>query len=409
MKKLLTALVVSLLGIATFAAISLGGNNKVSADPADACVKVQQRPNGKGIDFNDDGSNARSWVKIVKTNNNCFKTHKFVIKTWFAPKAFDGSAEYHNEQWLYSKGETVTVKPGDNNWAKVVAPMFNKSCFYQVDLVDVTNGDGGNNPIAAAITGGSKDCRPLPVERCDAFNVLKTGANREVVVSDFRYTATNANLTKVELNWGDNSAPLVTPNLKDQKHTYAKDGTYNIVTTLTFTHKNKVGNTEVRTKTCSASVTFTSNPSTPLYSCDLLGVDAETGRKVVVNGLNVTALNGAVYKRAVIAWGDGKTTEVTNNAKGTTYTYAKDGKYNIAATAYFTVNGKEVSATGVGCTKQVEFTPEKPPVVCNPETDVECKPELPDTGAGSIIALFTGVSTLSGLAYKFILARRFGL
>ncbi len=166
-------------------------------------------------------------------------------------------------------------------------------------------------------------------------------------------------------------------------------------------------------------------PPAPTYSCDALGITAGASRVVSVNAFRTTAKN-ATYKYAVINWGDSKTTKVTSNAVGTVHQYAKDGAYTIKATAYFTYTGangnvREVSSSSVACTAKVIFTTGQPPVVppvtppttppttptpVTPAAQTEVK-ELPNTGVGSVIGIFTGVSSLAGGAHFFIRRRFF--
>lgn len=183
------------------------------------------------------------------------------------------------------------------------------------------------------------------------------------------------------------------------------------------------------------------------YTCDLLSVTADANRKVTVTGLR-TSVTNAEYKYAVINWGDGQTARVSGNPTGQTHTFAKDGTFTIQATAYFTFigdfgNERLVSATGPGCTQQVTFTTEKPPVVkitvcelatkklitidktaydaAKHTTDLtKCQttttpttptapstPEaLPSTGAGGMAMIFATVTAISSAAYKFVLVRR---
>ena len=103
---------------------------------------------------------------------------------------------------------------------------------------------------------------PKPIFSCKALNVT-VSENRKVDAS-VTYTAKDgASLTNVGFNWGDNSstnAGLAT----SASHTYAKDGTYNIVATLTF---NVAGANKA--DTCSKSVTFTTPQVLPATTTPL--------------------------------------------------------------------------------------------------------------------------------------------
>ena len=96
---------------------------------------------------------------------------------------------------------------------------------------------------------------PKPVYSCDILNV-KVDKNR-LVHGSVNYTAQNgATLSQVDWNWGDG---IVEKNLATTaNHTYAKDGTYTITTTLTF----NVNGVEKK-DTCTAKVTV-STPVPPV-------------------------------------------------------------------------------------------------------------------------------------------------
>lgn len=145
---------------------------------------------------------------------------------------------------------------------------------------------------------------------------------------------------------------------------------------------------------------------TPEYKCDLLDVAPVAKRGVKITKFDTTAKNGAEFKNAVINWGDGSTELTTNNVVGQTHEYSKDGTYTVRATAYFTVNGQTVSHTSVSCAKNIKFESTTPPVV-NPPATTTTPTAMPETGAGSVVAIFGGVVAASTLAYQFV-SRRLG-
>lgn len=173
-------------------------------------------------------------------------------------------------------------------------------------------------------------------------------------------------------------------------------------------------------------------PQTPTYSCDLLEVNASKDRKVTVSNFKTSAANGAVFKHAVLSWGDNSANVTTATPVGQSHTYNADGTYAIKATAVFTVNGQDVNATSANCAKQVTFKGEQPPkvtiTVCDITTKkivtinqedfdsskhttdtskcVETPTELVNTGAGSILGMFAAVTVAGALAHRFVLARR---
>lgn len=159
-------------------------------------------------------------------------------------------------------------------------------------------------------------------------------------------------------------------------------------------------------------------PPTPAYTCDLLDISSSDDRTVKVTALNTTATNGAVFKNAVVDWGDNSTPLTDSNVVGKSHQYSKDGTYTITATAHFTVNGEDKSATSAACAKQVTFKSNQPPHV-TPPPNTPSTPSTPtspsspatptalvNTGAGSIAGLFAASSIIGTLAYRYMLSRR---
>lgn len=141
----------------------------------------------------------------------------------------------------------------------------------------------------------------------------------------------------------------------------------------------------------------------PTYSCDALNVSMLGGRKIGAT-VQYTALNGAKFKNVTYNFGDGSTNLVTDKTT-VEYTYAKDGTYTITAVPSFMVDGKLVTAKSDTCMKVVTFkggTPENPPT----DGGGTGTSEIPNTGAGSTIALFTGTVLVSAAAYRLWMIRK---
>jgi uncharacterized repeat protein (TIGR01451 family) len=153
-------------------------------------------------------------------------------------------------------------------------------------------------------------------------------------------------------------------------------------------------------------------PPTPVYTCNTLGITAEDNRTVKVSAFNTTATNGAVFNNAVIDWGDSSTPLTSASPVGQTHQYGQDGTYTIAATAHFTVNGQDVTAGGASCQQQITFKSGQPPIVTPPATTppaattVAAPTTLVNTGAGSVIGIFTAASAVGAVAYRRLLSRR---
>lgn len=148
----------------------------------------------------------------------------------------------------------------------------------------------------------------------------------------------------------------------------------------------------------SATVTTTKTcVNTPEYSCNLLKVEKTTGRGVKVTDFKTTQKNGATFKHVSINWGDNTTVLNTNKPVGQTHTFAADGTYSIVATATFTVNGADKTATSETCKVSVNFGSTTTP----PTTTTT----LPNTGAGDVVGLFAAVTVAGAVAHKFFYAK----
>ena len=133
--------------------------------------------------------------------------------------------------------------------------------------------------------------------------------------------------------------------------------------------------------------------NTPSFTCDAFHVTP--GDHVVkVDSFSTSQSNGATFKNVVINWGDNSAPLTTNNAVGQTHQY-KDGTFVISATAHFTVNGQDVTATG-SCNQTVTFTTPATPTT----------PVLPNTGAGNVIGIFGAVTIAGAFAHRLFLGRR---
>ncbi len=114
----------------------------------------------------------------------------------------------------------------------------------------------------ASVTVPGNECKPTPNPKysCDLLTVTK-GDNRKITAS-VAYTGTNgATLKTVTYNFGDGSTPLTTDKTS-VSYQYAKDGTYAVTATLTFS-VNGADKTGVTSAACAQSVTFTT-PTPPV-------------------------------------------------------------------------------------------------------------------------------------------------
>jgi uncharacterized repeat protein (TIGR01451 family) len=229
--------------------------------PAAACIKVTD-----GINVNSQNANA-----TVDLDPGC-GTHTFVLKAWYAPNALGGSQA--PGQVLYAVTQNPVTMSGSTPPTKIHVAMFDPTCYYQVDLVDISVPNTGDGyPIVKAATGGNHDCRPDQTHAyaCSALNL--TPGDRKVTISNFQVATTNATFTGATINWGDGTSS-VSDTVTGISHNYAAYGTYTVSVVADFVYKNRLGN-EVRVSAppCSAAVTFT--PPVVKLTCD--GLDAKPG------------------------------------------------------------------------------------------------------------------------------------
>ena len=125
----------------------------------------------------------------------------------------------------------------------------------------------------------------------------------------------------------------------------------------------------------------------PNYRCDALSISYLGGRKIKAE-VNTTANNGAVLSDITYSFGDGSADLVTANTS-TTYTYLKDGTYTIKAVPSFKVGGQTLSSPSDSCVKQVSF-----------------RSDIPNTGPGSVLGIFTGVGVVSAFGHRLWAIRR---
>lgn len=142
------------------------------------------------------------------------------------------------------------------------------------------------------------------------------------------------------------------------------------------------------------------NPVNPEFRCDLLKAEKTSGRTVKFTA-NASASGGATIQRYVFNFGDGSQ-PLTTTSNTATYTYPRDGSFAARVQVQFTVNNELKVAEGDQCAVAINFA-------TTPVTPTTTKPTtpstLPETGAGSIAAIFGSVTILSSLAYSFVLRR----
>jgi hypothetical protein len=128
-------------------------------------------------------------------------------------------------------------------------------------------------------------------------------------------------------------------------------------------------------------------PPTPIYSCDLLTNTGKLADNKYSFKVDYTAKNGAVFKDITYVYNDGTT--ATDGATTSHLFTNSDATKKVTATANFTVNGQPASHSSAKCaTSFTTTTPVTPPTT------------LPNTGAGSTLAIFGVTSVLGAFLYR---------
>lgn len=269
-------------------------------------------------------------------------------------------------------------------------------------------------------------------------NVVHTSASCSVLhesavsgkLNTYSFTAAattqgNATINRYVYNFGDGT-PTVTKNdgTAPVTHTYTKAGSFTASVTV---YASVPGNNDLKLQSVSMC-TKVIKVVLPFYNCVALsGAILDKTKYSYSFTAKANYGNGADFVSADFTFGDTKYqngVKPKGNVVTVTHTYATAGKYNIAAVLHFTVDGKPVTAPT--CTASV--TPTTPPVStckpgvpvgspaclapCQPGSSVppsspQCQPpELPNTGAGNVVALFGVVAVGGFLVYRHILFRR---
>jgi len=125
----------------------------------------------------------------------------------------------------------------------------------------------------------------------------------------------------------------------------------------------------------------------PAYTCDLISFTKLSDNKFRFT-VSYSVKDGAVFKDVTYNFGDGTT--VTT---GLTSEHSFTKTSNVVATVNFTVDGQTKTNTNSKCVIQVKPTTTTPPA-------------LPNTGAGSTLAIFGLTSFLGAMFYRANLVRR---
>lgn len=141
-------------------------------------------------------------------------------------------------------------------------------------------------------------------------------------------------------------------------------------------------------------------PENPTYSCDLLKAERGEGRTVNYT-VNASASGGAVIKNYVFEFGDGET--FTTDKNTASHTYKTDGQFVTRVKVNVQVGNEVKVAESDKCAAPINFTtPNQPPTTPG---QPGVGGTLPETGAGSTIAIFLAVTTAMTAAYHMVMRR----
>lgn len=310
-----------------------------------------------------------------------------------------------------------------------VEHTYTKAGDVTAKVTVVASAPGGTTIQSTAETCKKKLTIVAPYYECVKLTGALANPNDKYT---YVYTATlkygnGAQLVGVKFDFGDSTNTMVKAanvTTVTAKHTYTAGKDYRV---QAFAQFNVNGKT-VTAPTCKMTQTVIN----PYYRCvqltgNLTNKDNFSYRFVVTMDYG----NGAQFVSADFDFGDGKTTTGVKSTDGKTvtvdHTYGKSAEYSVGATLKFTVNNKAVSAPTCRAHVPKEGTPAVPE--CKPgipEGDVRCTPcpydstipasdtercvapvtELPNTGAGNIIALGTVALVGGFLAYRHFLFKK---
>jgi hypothetical protein len=230
----------------------------------------------------------------------------------------------------------------------------------------------------------------------------------------------NATIKNFVYNFGDGQTKTVTDGKVAVRHTYKTMGDFHASVTV---YASVPGNDNLQL----TSTLCTKVISIRMPSCVQL-MPAVVDKSKWSYSFTVTASpgSGVTLTGADFDFGDGKTQTGVKPNTATTVTvahvYSAAGSYNISSVLHFSFNGADLTAlTCTGLVTPETVAPECKPGVpvgnpeCNPcqyDTSLpsdspKCKPpELPNTGAGNTIAIFTAVAIGGWLVYRQLLFRK---
>lgn len=243
--------------------------------------------------------------------------------------------------------------------------------------------------------GNPVTAKPVAPQKLECSSIQATVTDRtKIVVVNKVLASGGATATSVRYNFSDGTVKSVAPN-STTTYTFDKPGNYTVKATVVGTLNNAT--VEKTSNACQDSFTVKELPVNPSYKCEILTKKALGNRKYEFIA-KASATNGASVKDITVEFGEnGAKVTVPNNGSAS-YTYTKAGTYTARATANIALpNNNSTTTTSAECTTTISEpeTPVTPP-----------SKELPVTGAGSMIALFTTTSIAGGLGFRAWTLRR---
>jgi uncharacterized repeat protein (TIGR01451 family) len=282
---------------------------------------------------------------------------------------------------------------GDNqtkNAGKTVTHTYTQPGTYKTTVTVHFNvpGKGSTNKSCAThVTVGN-----APAAQCKSLTLTALD-NRTVTAKVVYTTSHGAKLKNIHYDFGDSESK----NTKDTSasHTYAKDNTYTVTATLSFTASESVPN-----ETCKDTVTVV----TPCqYNSDIPASSSNCYQPCQYNA-NLPANSSNCYQpcqydKSVPASSNKcqkppKPCKYNANIPANSKDCYKPCKYN-----------KNIPATSEKCVKPCQHGETR---TVGKGSDHKCHPAptvLPNTGPGATIALFAGTSLFGGLGYSLAIRR----
>lgn len=241
----------------------------------------------------------------------------------------------------------------------------------------------------------------VPQYSCDLLQKSPVSGKANTYLFSTKASASdNAQVVKVIYTFGDGTSDTETSLSKQVEHTYTQPGTYTAKVTVYVSLPGKQTVT-VTSANCQTQIFV----QTPYQSCSALNVATiDEQKRQYQFTVTTNQGNGSVLESADFNFGDGNAVQgIKPNTSDTVvepHTYAQAGNYTVSALVHFNT---PFGAETANCSTQLNITPQAPQVKpAPPSAPVATTQPLPNTGAGSIIALFAITVFLGVVGYRFV-------